>query len=81
MSMDATTASRFSLTLRLDETLHGRLVASAQASRRSLNSELVHLIEHGLGRDETAAQLPALMAAIARLDSRLDAVERRQIGD
>lgn len=36
------------LNLRLPEELHARLAAQATADRRSLNSEILHLIEVGL---------------------------------
>ncbi|MET9462560.1 Arc family DNA-binding protein [Streptomyces canus] len=35
-------------TLRIPEDLHERLTAQATADRRSLNSELLHLLEVGL---------------------------------
>ncbi|MER6605813.1 toxin-antitoxin system HicB family antitoxin [Streptomyces sp. NPDC000927] len=37
------------LNLRLPDDLHARLTAQAAADRRSLNSEILHLIEVGLG--------------------------------
>lgn len=36
------------ITLRLPEDVHARVVAQAETDRRSLNSEIVHLIEGGL---------------------------------
>jgi predicted HicB family RNase H-like nuclease len=45
------------LTLRLPDDIHARLVSQAEADRRSLNSEIVHLIEVSLatveGEDES----------------------------
>ncbi|MFB4300317.1 Arc family DNA-binding protein [Actinomadura sp. NTSP31] len=37
------------ISLRLPETLHARLVEQASADRRSLNSEILHLLEAVLG--------------------------------
>lgn len=36
------------ITLRLPEDVHARVVTQAEADRRSLNSEIVYLIEGGL---------------------------------
>jgi len=45
------------LTLRLPDDVHGRLVAQAENDRRSLNSEIVYLLEVALttveGDDES----------------------------
>ncbi|GAA0897150.1 MULTISPECIES: Arc family DNA-binding protein [Streptomyces violaceusniger group] len=36
------------LTLRLPDDVHARLTAQAEADRRSLNSEIIHLLEAAL---------------------------------
>ncbi|RLV08817.1 antitoxin [Streptomyces griseocarneus] len=45
------------LTLRLPDDVHARLTAQAETDRRSLNSEIIHLLEVALtavgGDDET----------------------------
>ncbi|KAB2381013.1 Arc family DNA-binding protein [Actinomadura montaniterrae] len=46
------------LSLRLPETLHARLVEQASADRRSLNSEILHLLENALGPAEGVAGPP-----------------------
>ncbi|MGW0827536.1 toxin-antitoxin system HicB family antitoxin [Streptomyces sp. NPDC002845] len=47
----------FKFTLRIPEELHARLAAQAAADRRSLNAEILHLLEgalHGVeGNDES----------------------------
>jgi plasmid stability protein len=40
--------------LRIPEELHARLVNQAAADRRSVNSEILHLLEAGLGSAEAA---------------------------
>jgi predicted HicB family RNase H-like nuclease len=40
------------ISLRLPTDLHARLVAEAHTDRRSLNSEIVHLLEVALGPAE-----------------------------
>ncbi|MHB9858265.1 Arc family DNA-binding protein [Streptomyces sp. YIM S03343] len=37
------------ISLRLPTDLHARLVEAARADRRSLNSEIIHLLEAALG--------------------------------
>jgi predicted HicB family RNase H-like nuclease len=44
------------LTLRLPSEIHSRLSAEAKNSRRSLNAEIVHRLESGLGIE---VELPA----------------------
>lgn len=47
------------LNLRLPEELHTRLTARATADRRSLNSEILHLIEIGLAAVPADAGSPS----------------------
>ncbi len=44
---------RFSL--RIPDDLHEQIIASAQADRRSLNAQMLYLIEKGLGHDGRSA--------------------------
>ncbi|MER6999157.1 Arc family DNA-binding protein [Streptomyces sp. NPDC000410] len=46
------------LTLRLPDDIHARLTAQAEADRRSLNSEIVHLLEVALSSVETDDESP-----------------------
>ncbi|MFE5592021.1 Arc family DNA-binding protein [Streptomyces sp. NPDC056549] len=47
------------MTLRLPEDVHVRLAAQAEADRRSLNSEIVHLLEVALAGVEVGmGELP-----------------------
>lgn len=41
------------ITLRLPASIHARLTAQAKSARRSLNSEIVLLLEEGLGVKRT----------------------------
>ncbi|MDX3457639.1 Arc family DNA-binding protein [Streptomyces sp. ME02-8801-2C] len=44
--------------LRIPEDLHARLTAQAAADRRSINSEILHLIEVALSAIETDEESP-----------------------
>ena len=46
------------ITLRLPDDVHARLVAQAGTDRRSLNSEIVHLLEVALDTAEGDDQSP-----------------------
>ncbi|MFE9105567.1 Arc family DNA-binding protein [Actinomadura geliboluensis] len=46
------------ISLRLPEDLHTRLVERATADRRSLNSEILHLLESTLDADGSATPAP-----------------------
>ncbi|MEV6594053.1 Arc family DNA-binding protein [Streptomyces acidicola] len=46
------------VTVRIPDELHARLVAQAETDRRSLNSELLHLIEVALTTVEGDGQSP-----------------------
>ncbi|MBV9025757.1 MAG: Arc family DNA-binding protein [Streptomycetaceae bacterium] len=46
------------ISLRLPTTIHARLVEQARADRRSLNSEIVHLLEVALGESPADAESP-----------------------
>jgi predicted HicB family RNase H-like nuclease len=46
------------ITLRLPDDVHARLVAQAETDRRSLNSEIVHLLEVALDTVEGDDQSP-----------------------
>ncbi|MFB7243221.1 antitoxin [Streptomyces populi] len=45
-------------TLRIPEELHARLTAHATADRRSLNAEILHLLEIALGAVESDEESP-----------------------
>jgi len=47
------------ISLRLPAGLHARLTAHAQRDRRSLNSEIVHLLESTLGTHTADADPPS----------------------
>ncbi|MEO3792237.1 Arc family DNA-binding protein [Nonomuraea sp. B10E15] len=46
------------ITLRLPDDVHARLVARAETERRSLNSQIVHLLEIALTADEAHDESP-----------------------
>ncbi|MEU8355541.1 Arc family DNA-binding protein [Nonomuraea sp. NPDC048882] len=46
------------ITLRLPDDVHARLLTQAQTDRRSLNSEIVHLIEVALNTVSGDAESP-----------------------
>lgn len=46
------------VTLRLPADLHERLAARARADRRSLNSEILHLLEIAIGPTSDDAESP-----------------------
>ncbi|MFF4420077.1 Arc family DNA-binding protein [Streptomyces sp. NPDC001549] len=46
------------ITLRLPDDVHERLTSQAEADRRSLNSEIVHLLEVALTAAETDDESP-----------------------
>lgn len=46
------------ITLRLPDDVHARLVAQAETDRRSLNSEIVHLLEIALASVDEDAESP-----------------------
>jgi len=51
------------ITLRLPEDLHAWLAAQAKSARRSLNSEIVHLLEVALGTHVVDADPPGSESA------------------
>ncbi len=46
------------ITLRLPSDIHARLTTQARAARRSLNSEIVHRLEAGLGTPAADTESP-----------------------
>lgn len=46
------------ITLRLPDDVHARLIAHAQTDRRSLNSQIVHLLETALDAAEKHDKAP-----------------------
>lgn len=46
------------ITLRLPDDVHSRVAARAETERRSLNSQIVHLLETGLAADEAHDESP-----------------------
>ncbi|MEO3892541.1 Arc family DNA-binding protein [Nonomuraea sp. B5E05] len=46
------------MTLRLADDVHARVAARAEAERRSLNSQIVHLLEIALAADEAHHESP-----------------------
>lgn len=48
----------FKFTLRIPEELHARLTTQAAADRRSLNAEILHLLEVALNAAESDDQSP-----------------------
>ncbi|MEW2115357.1 toxin-antitoxin system HicB family antitoxin [Streptomyces sp. NPDC005474] len=48
----------FKFTLRIPEELHARLTAQAAADRRSLNAEILHLLEASLSAAEETIKRP-----------------------
>jgi hypothetical protein len=46
------------ITLRLPDDVHARLIAHAETDRRSLNSQIVHLLEIALDAAETHDESP-----------------------
>jgi hypothetical protein len=46
------------ITLRLPDDVHARVAARAETERRSLNSQIVHLLEIGLAADEAHDESP-----------------------
>ncbi|GAA5043221.1 putative HicB family RNase H-like nuclease [Thermocatellispora tengchongensis] len=46
------------ITLRLPDEVHARLIARAATDRRSLNSQIVHLLECALDAAETHDESP-----------------------
>ncbi|WP_083904527.1 Arc family DNA-binding protein [Nocardiopsis kunsanensis] len=47
------------VTVRIPADLHARVAAQAKADRRSLNSEILYLLEAGLARTDAAADRSA----------------------
>ncbi|MEV4076632.1 Arc family DNA-binding protein [Nonomuraea fuscirosea] len=46
------------ITLRLPDDVHDQVAARAQTERRSLNSQIVHLLETALATDEAHDESP-----------------------
>jgi hypothetical protein len=46
------------VTLRIPEDLHERIAAQARKDRRSINSEILHLLERGLDDDPDGSSIP-----------------------
>ncbi|MEV4098996.1 toxin-antitoxin system HicB family antitoxin [Nonomuraea sp. NPDC049649] len=46
------------ITLRLPDDVHARVVARAETERRSLNSQIVHLLEIALAADQSHDESP-----------------------